>query len=72
MLYEVEVWELKQRFRKKPLATEIDFLRRCRRKTRMDRIPNEIIRENMEMDRNIIDEVQKGSLVQAHGKNGRI
>jgi hypothetical protein len=43
----------------KLLATEMDCLRRSCRRTRKERIRNETVREMMEMEKNITDEVQK-------------
>ena len=46
----------------------------CCRKQKMDRIPNEVIRVYVEMDRGIIEDTQKKpvSLVRAHCKDGWI
>jgi hypothetical protein len=45
------------------LATEMDYLRRCRKRTRLNRVPNETLREMMEREKNVIDAVQKRQLL---------
>ena len=63
VVYGSEVWDLKQRNTGKLLATEMDVLRRSCRKTRLDRVRNEDIRREMEVEGDILDEVQRKQLV---------
>jgi hypothetical protein len=50
---------VKRMNRNKLSATEMDYLRRSCRRTRLDRIQNETIIEVMEKEKDIINEVQK-------------
>jgi hypothetical protein len=59
MIYGAEVWDVNRKKRNKMLATEIEYLRRSCRRTRLGRIWNEIIGEMMEMERDIMQGVQK-------------
>ena len=57
--YGAEVWDIEVRNRGRPLATEIDYLRRSCGLTRTDRVRNEEIRRRRSMDGDLIDEIQK-------------
>jgi hypothetical protein len=61
VLYGSEVWDLRQKNVEKLLATGMGVLRRSCRKTRLDRVKNEDIRREMEVDGDIIDEEKKSS-----------
>jgi hypothetical protein len=58
VFYGLEVWDLRQKNVGKLLATEMDLFRRNCRKTRLDRVKNEDIRREME-----VDELQKRQLI---------
>jgi hypothetical protein len=45
IIYGAEIWDGNRKKRKKLLATEMDYLKRSCRKTRLDRIRNETITE---------------------------
>lgn len=62
MTYGAEVWDLSQVNRKKLLSTEMDFLRRSCRRSRLERVRNEVIKRNMNIERDITDEIEKKQL----------
>jgi hypothetical protein len=62
-MYEAEAWDENRKNGNKPLATEMDCVRKSWRGKRLGRIRNEAIREMMEMEKDIIDEVQKRQLM---------
>ena len=59
MLYGAETWTLDRQNANKLLATEMDYWRRAARKSRMDKIRNQRIRELMEVDRNILEVIEE-------------
>src|SRR5215510_14710780 len=61
LMYGVEVWQIPPRQINKILATEMDVLRRSARKSRMEKIKNERIKEIMGVKRkpDIIDIIEK-------------
>jgi hypothetical protein len=56
-------WDVSRKNRSELLAAEMDYRRRSRRKTILDKIWCKAIRETMEMEKDIIDEVQKRQLI---------
>jgi hypothetical protein len=48
--------------RNKLMTTEMDFLRRSCRRSKLEKIRNEIIRETMKIDTNIIEQIEKKQL----------
>jgi hypothetical protein len=63
-MYGAEVWQIPNREINKILATEMDVLRRSARKSRLERITNEHIKEMMEVkeDPDIIDIIERKRL----------
>ena len=61
LVYGAEVWQIPTRERNKILSTEMDVLRRSARKSRMERIKNEHIKEIMGVKGkpDIIDIIEK-------------
>jgi hypothetical protein len=55
--YGAETWSIKQKHRRELLATEMDYLRRSARISRMDRIRNETIRTKMGMKKYTLQEI---------------
>jgi heterodisulfide reductase subunit C len=66
-----EVWDVSRKNRDKLLATGMDCLPRSCRRTRSDRMRNETIREMVEIDNDIMDEVQKRQLI-LYGRTNRM
>lgn len=62
VIYGSESWEITKDNRRKLRATEMDFMRRSCRRSRLERVRNEVIRRDMDLDRDIIDEVEKKQL----------
>jgi hypothetical protein len=62
LTYGAETWTIKQKHRRKLLATEMDYLRRSARISRMDRIRNETIRTKMGMQKDILQEIEEQQL----------
>jgi NADPH-dependent glutamate synthase beta subunit-like oxidoreductase len=62
LTYGAETWTVKQKHRNKLLATEMDYLRRWARISRMDKIRNEAIRTKMGTKRNIVQETEEQQL----------
>ena len=64
LMYGAEVWQIPNREINKILATEMDVLRRSARKSRLERITNEHIKEMMEVkeDPDIIDIIERKRL----------
>ena len=64
MVYGAEVWQIPTREINKILSTEMDVLRRSARKSRMERIENEHIKEIMRVKgkQDIIDIIEKKRL----------
>jgi hypothetical protein len=62
LTYEAETWTVKQKHRKKLLATEMDYLRRSARLSQMDKIRNEAIRTKMVIQKNIAQETEEQQL----------
>jgi hypothetical protein len=61
MTYGADAWDLSRKNRNKLLATEIDYLQWSCRRT--NRIHNETIRGMLEMEKDIIDKMQKIHLI---------
>lgn len=61
--YEAEICYANSRNRKKLQATEMDYMSRSCRVTRMDRIRNGKIRRRMELNGDILEEIQKKQLI---------
>jgi hypothetical protein len=59
LTYGVETWTVNQKHRNKLLATEMDYLRRSARISRMDKIINEAIRTKMGKKKNIVQEIEE-------------
>ena len=55
--YRAEVWDISEQTKKKLLAMEMGCWRRCCRRTLLDRIRNEDIRTEMNIDTNILDTI---------------
>jgi hypothetical protein len=62
LTYGAETWTVKQKHRNKLLATEMDYLRRSARISRMDKIRNEAIRTKMGTKKNIMQEIEEQQL----------
>lgn len=62
LTYGAETWAITKRYQDKILATEMDFLRRSCRKSRLEHIRNEAIRESMEMGKTVIEEIEEKRL----------
>jgi hypothetical protein len=62
LTYGAETWTVKQKHRNKLLATEMDYLRRLARISRMDKIRNEAIRTKMGIKKNIVQEIEEQKL----------
>lgn len=60
--YGAETWDMTKKNRNKLMTTEMDYLRRSCRTSRIERVRNDTIRENMNMDTNIIEVVEKKQL----------
>jgi hypothetical protein len=63
MIYGAEEWEVNRKNGNKLSVTEVDYLRRRCRRTRLYIIRKETIREIMEMEMDNTDEVQKRQLM---------
>ena len=63
-MYGAEVWQIPTREIHKILSTEMDVLRRSARKSRMERIPNEYIKEIMGLKEKLdsIDNIERKRL----------
>jgi hypothetical protein len=59
LIYGAETWSIKRKHRHKLLATEMDYLRRSARISRMDRIRNETIRTKMGIKKDILQEIEQ-------------
>jgi hypothetical protein len=59
---QAETWLIIRKHRHKLLATEMDYLRRSVRISRMDRIKNETIRTKMGMKKDILQEIEEQQL----------
>ena len=70
LVYRAEVWQIPTREINKMLSTEMDVLRRSARKSRMERIKNEHIKEIMgeKGKPEIIDIIEKKRLQYGHVK----
>jgi hypothetical protein len=62
LLYGAETWTLNTQQANKLLATEMDFWRRSVRKSRKVNIRNGIIREIMEVGKNILEVIEEKRL----------
>lgn len=63
MVYGAEVWDVSETNRRKLLATEMDYLRRSCRRSRLEMVRNTEIREMMDKKHNITDEIERRQLV---------
>lgn len=63
MIYGAEVWDVSKKNKQKLLATEMDFLRRSCRKSRLERVRNTEIREMMDKEQTVADEIERRQLV---------
>jgi hypothetical protein len=68
-MYGAEVWQIFNREINSILSTEMDVLRRSARKSRMERIKNEHIKEIMGVKRkpDIMDTIEKKGMVTSKG-----
>jgi hypothetical protein len=57
--YGTEIWTVKRKHRNKLLATEMDYLRRSARISRLDKIRNEAIRTKTGIRKNIVQEIEE-------------
>jgi hypothetical protein len=62
MLYVSETWTLKRTKQNKLLAAEMDYWRRSARKSRRERIRNTVIREMMEVEKTILERMERKQL----------
>ena len=62
MLYGAETWTLDRPHANKLLSTEMDYWRRAARKSRMDKVRNQRIREIMKVDKNILEVIEERKL----------
>lgn len=62
MTYGAEVWELSEQLKRRLLAAEMGFWRRCCRLTLLDKVRNEVIRERMNIQTTIVDTTEAKSL----------
>ena len=58
----METWTLKQKHKNKLMIIEIDYLRRLARISIRDKIKNSIIRDTMQITKNIINEIEEMQL----------
>ncbi|XP_044766420.1 uncharacterized protein LOC123322542 [Coccinella septempunctata] len=63
VLYGCETWQLTKGVERRLLALEMDFWRRSAGKSKMDKVRNETIRNIMQVERTIIDEIQRRQLI---------
>lgn len=63
IVYSSEVWPLKVRTEKMLEATEMDYWRRAAGKSRMERVTNERIREIMNVEHTIVEDIRDKQLV---------
>lgn len=63
LTYGSEVWQINKAMERKLLATEMDFLRRAARKSRLERVTNEEIRRITKKEETIMEEIQRKQLV---------
>ncbi|XP_030751599.1 uncharacterized protein LOC115879091 [Sitophilus oryzae] len=67
--YSSEVWPLKEKTERTRKATEMDFWRRSAGKSRIDKIPSETIRRQMELKHDIEDDIRTQQLIwYGHGQ----
>lgn len=62
-LYGAAVWDVSQMNKRKMMVTEMDFLRRSCRRSRLERVRNETIRAEMDIGRSIADEIERRRLI---------
>jgi hypothetical protein len=62
LLYGAETWTLNIQQANKLLATEMNFWRRCARKSRKEKVRNVAIREVMEVGKNILELIEEKRL----------
>jgi hypothetical protein len=62
LLYGAETWTLNTQQADKLLATEMNFWRRCARKSRKEKVRNGTIREIMEVGKNILEVIEEKRL----------
>ena len=60
--YGCEVWLLKSEEQRKLIALEMDYLRRSARVSRLQKIPNTVIRSKMQAEQSILDGIQRRQL----------
>lgn len=60
--YSSEVWQIKERYKRKLEATEMDFWRRSAGKSRLERVTNNRIREIMNVKHTIVDDINTKQL----------
>lgn len=63
VLYNSEVWEVNKKQNRKLQALEMDALRRSCRVSRIQHIPNTVIKERMKVEKDIIDRIEGKRLV---------
>lgn len=62
LTYGFELWTIKEEDKRISNAVEIDYLRRIRRTSRLERVQNEQIRSKMKAKETMIDRIEKKSL----------
>ena len=62
LIYRAETWTLNGRQKNKLLATEMDFWRRSAKKSRREKVKNSVIRELMNVNKNVIEVIEERSL----------
>jgi len=63
LIYEAETWSLHEDDKRRINATEVDALRRSPRISKLDRKTNEYIREKMNAQDTILDEITQKQLI---------
>lgn len=63
LTYGAEVWQLSKKQKNSLLAVEMDFWRRAAGRSRMEHTRNEEIRRQMNVERTLVEDIEKQQLV---------